>query len=153
MPLEVGAKAPDFTLVSQNRDKISLDDLKGRKSMIVFMPYPHTRTCEAEASEIRDNWASFEGVDANVVMITTHAVSTNRDWAEDNDFPFPILSDYWPHGEVSRAYDTFDETFGYAKRTTYFLDPDGVIREVIASDVLKEARPFATYLPALESIK
>ena len=78
--------------------------------------------------------------------------ATNRDWAEDNDFRFPILSDYWPHGEVSRAYDTFDETFGYAKRTTYILDSDGVIRDVIASDVLGEARPFATYLPALESV-
>ena len=110
--------------------------------MIVFMPYPHTRTCESEACEIRDNWAAFEGIDANVVMITTHAVATNRDWGEDNDYPFPILSDYWPHGEVSRAYDTFDETFGYAKRTTYILDSEGVIKDVIASDVLGEARPF-----------
>jgi peroxiredoxin (alkyl hydroperoxide reductase subunit C) len=152
MPLEVGALAPEFTLVSQKRETISLEDLKGKKSMIVFMPYPHTRTCEAEAREIRDNWASFEGLDANVVMITTHAGPTNRDWAEDNDFRFPILSDYWPHGEVSRAYDTFDETFGYAKRTTYILDSESVIRDVIASDVLGEARPFATYLPALESI-
>ncbi|HJQ90998.1 MAG TPA: redoxin domain-containing protein [Acidimicrobiia bacterium] len=152
MPLAVGAKAPEFSLVSQNRDRISLDDLKGKKSMIVFMPYPHTRTCESEACEIRNNWAAFQGIDANVVMITTHAGATNRDWAEDNDYPFPILSDYWPHGDVSRAYDTFDETFGYAKRTTYILDSDGVIRDVIASDVLGEARPFASYLPALESI-
>lgn len=152
LTLTVGTKAPDFTLVSQSREKISLDDLKGKRSMIVFMPYPHTRTCEAETCEIRDKWASFQDLDANVVLITTHAVPTNKDWAADNDFSFPILSDYWPHGEVARAYDTFDETFGYAKRTTYILDADGVIRDVIATDALGEARPFAAYLPALESI-
>lgn len=152
MPLTVGAKAPDFTLVSQDREKVSLDDLKGKRSMIVFMPYPHTRTCEAETCEIRDNWSSFHDLEANVVLITTHAVPTNRDWAEDNNFRFPILSDYWPHGEVARAYDTFDETFGYAKRSTYILDANGVIRDVIATDALGEARPFDAYLPALQSI-
>ena len=152
MPLPVGTPAPAFTLVSHHREKVSLEDLKGKRTMIVFMPYPHTRVCEGEACEIRDNWDSFQSIDANVVMITTHAGATNRDWAEDNDFSFPILSDYWPHGEASRAYDTFDETYGYAKRTTYILDADGVIRDVIASEVLGEARPFAGYLPALESI-
>ena len=153
MPLAVGTTAPAFNLVSQNRETISLDDVKGKKSMIVFMPYPHTRTCEAESCEIRDNWASFQALGANVVMITTHAVPTNRDWAEDNGFGFPILADYWPHGDVSRAYDTFDETYGYAKRTTYILDADAVIRDVISSDVLGEARPFASYLPALATIR
>jgi peroxiredoxin (alkyl hydroperoxide reductase subunit C) len=139
-------------LVSQNREKITLEDLKGKKSMIVFMPYPHTRTCDAETCEIRDNWALFEGLDANVVLITTHALPTNKVWAEENGFGFPILADYWPHGEVARAYDTFDETFGYAKRTTYILDADGVIRDVIATDVLGEARPFSSYPDALASI-
>lgn len=152
MPLAVGTVAPDFTLVSQNREKISLDDLKGKKSMIVFMPYPHTRTCDAESCEIRDNWALLGDLDANVVIITTHAAPTNREWAERNDFGFPILADYWPHGEVARAYDTFEEAFGYAKRTTYILDADGVIRDVIASDVLGEARPFSDYPEALAAI-
>lgn len=53
---------------------------------------------------------------------------------------------------MARAYDTFEETFGYAKRTTYILDADGVIRDVIASDVLGEARPFSAYPEALAAI-
>jgi peroxiredoxin (alkyl hydroperoxide reductase subunit C) len=153
MPLAIGTTAPEFSLLSQDREEIALDDLRGNRSMIVFMPYPHTPTCESEACQIRDNWASFQALDTKVVMITAHAVPTNRSWAEDQGFLFPILSDYWPHGAVSRAYDTFDETFGYAKRTTYILDSDGVIREVIASDALREARPFDAYLPALESAR
>jgi peroxiredoxin len=150
MPLDVGTPAPPFTLHSHTREQISLEGLKGRPTMIVFMPYPHTPTCESEACEIRDNWASFDAMDAQVVMVTTHAIPTNRSWAEAQGYQFPILSDYWPHGEVSRAYDTFDETFGYARRTTYVLDAEGMIREVIATDQLREARPFAAYLPALE---
>jgi peroxiredoxin len=152
MPLAIGTPAPDFALMSQDREEISLQDLKGSRSMIVFMPYPHTPTCESEACAIRDNWASFQELGAKIVMITTHAVPTNRSWAEEQEYHFPILSDYWPHGAASRAYDTFDETFGYARRTTYILDADGTIREVIASDGLREARPFAAYLPALESV-
>jgi mycoredoxin-dependent peroxiredoxin len=151
MPLAVGNAAPTFSLMSQNREEHSLDDLKGNPSMIVFMPYPHTPTCESEACAIRDNWAAFETLGAKVVMITTHAIPTNRSWAAEQGYEFPILSDYWPHGEVARAYDTFDETFGYARRTTYVLDADGIIREVIASDALREARPFSAYLPALKT--
>jgi peroxiredoxin len=153
MALAVGAPAPEFTLMSQDREQVSLEDLQGGPSMIVFMPYPHTPTCESEACEIRDHAESFEALGAKVVMITTHAIPTNRSWAEALGYQFPILSDYWPHGEVSRAYDTFDETFGYAKRTTYVLDGDGVIQSVIASDALREARPFADYLPALEAAR
>jgi peroxiredoxin len=153
MTLAVGTPAPGFRLMSQDRVEMSLDDLKGNPSMIVFMPYPHTRTCESEACEIRDHEESFETLGAKVVMITTHAIPTNRSWAEAMGYHFPILADYWPHGEVSRAYDTFDETFGYAKRTTYVLNADGVIRDVIATDQLREARPFAAYLPALESAR
>lgn len=119
--------------------------------MIVFMPYPHTRTCERETCEIRDNWAILEGLDGNVVMITAHAVPTNEEWAEQNGFTFPILADYWPHGEVARAYDSFEETYGYAKRSTYILDSEGVIRDVIATDTRGE-RPFASYPEALARI-
>ncbi len=151
MTLTIGSSAPEFRLMSQDREEVSLDDLKGSRAMIVFMPYPHTPTCESEACEIRDNWGSFEALGAKVVMITTHAIPTNRSWAEEQGYRFPILSDYWPHGEVSRAYDTFDETFGYAKRTTYVLDSEGVIRDVVASDALREARPFSAYVPALEA--
>jgi peroxiredoxin len=152
MPLAVGTAAPDFDLVSQDRERVGLEQLRGKRTMIVFMPYPHTRTCDAESCAIRDNWAVLEDLDINLVMVTTHAVPTNREWAATNGFDFPVLSDYWPHGAVARAYDAFDEEYGYAKRTTYILDSDAVIRDVIASDVLGEARPFSAYPEALAAV-
>ena len=88
---------------------------------------------------------------AKVVAITCDTVPSNRRWAKDQGFEFPVLSDFWPHGKVTKAYDTFNEALGVADRTTYVLDEEGTIQAVIASDGLGIARPFEDYVAALES--
>lgn len=145
MTLSTGTPAPDFTLRRQTGEKIARDDLLGSKSMILFVPYPFTRTCNAELCQLRDSLTMFNTSSVRVIVITTHATSTNAEWARQEGFEFDILADYWPHGEVSRAYDAFEETFGYSKRVTYFLDKEGVIRDVVYSDVLGEARDHSSY--------
>lgn len=150
MTLDVGAKAPGFELRNQRREKISLDDLKGSKIALVFIPFAFTSTCEGELCEIRDNIEVFDRAGTRVVAITCDTTASNARWATDNGFEFDILSDFWPHGEVSRRYDTFNETFGYAERTTYFIDEGGNITDVVLSDELKKARPFARYEAALQ---
>ncbi|MCI0678228.1 MAG: redoxin domain-containing protein [Actinobacteria bacterium] len=145
MSLEVGTSAPDFTLRNQRREKISLEDLKGERSVIVFIPYAFTSTCQGELCEIRDNLHRFNDAGVRVVAITCNTLHSNGVWAEQQGYSFDILSDFWPHGAVSRAFDTFDETFGYAKRTTYFLDDQAVITDVVKSDELGVARPFGEY--------
>ena len=86
MTLSVGDAAPDFTLFNQDREEVSRDALKGHKSLIVFIPFPFTGICEGELCTIRDNLASLDELDANVVAITVHAVPTNKKWADDNHF-------------------------------------------------------------------
>lgn len=151
MPLSHGSKAPDFVLRRQTGEKVSRDDLLGGKSMIVFVPYPFTGTCTEELCQLRDNLGSLNDAGARVVVITTHATSTNLEWAKQEGYEFDILADYWPHGEVSRDYDAFDERFGYSTRVTYFLDEVGEIREVVASGALGEARDYGRYEEILES--
>ena len=63
-----------------------------------------------------------------------------------------MLSDFWPHGAVTRAYDTFNEQLGVAHRTTYVVDADGIIRDVVASDSLGTAREYDAYVAALSAI-
>lgn len=149
MTLAIGTPAPAFTLLNQNRDPVSTDDLNGSKSVIVFIPFAFTRTCEGELCQIRDEYTLFQEAGARIVVITCNALHANRVWAEQQGFEFDILSDWWPHGEVSRAYETFNETYGYSERTTYFLDDDGVITDLIRSDELREARDFGSYRAAL----
>jgi len=149
MPLAIGTPAPDFTLLNQNREPVSLHDLKGSTSVIVFIPFAFTRTCEGELCQIRDEYTMFNEAEARVVAITCNTLHANRVWTEQQGFQFDILSDFWPHGAVSRIYDTFNEGFGYAERTTYFLDEDGVITDVTSSENLGEARDFESYRTAL----
>lgn len=149
MPLEIGSNAPEFTLLNQHREPLSLDDLKGSKSVIVFIPFAFTRTCESELCQIRDEYSLFREAGARVVVITCNTLHANRIWAEQQGFDFDILSDWWPHGEVSRRYETFNETYGFSERTTYFLDEDGVISDITRSDQLGEARDFDDYRMAL----
>jgi len=149
MPLSIGDTAPDFTLYNQDREEVSLDALKGRKSLIVFIPFPFTGVCEGELCMIRDNLSALSHFDANVVAITVHAVPTIKKWAEENHFGFSVLSDYWPHGEVARAYGAFSEKNGAAVRSTFLLDENAVVRNIIHSDSLGIAREFDEYTKAL----
>ncbi|HEX9762766.1 MAG TPA: redoxin domain-containing protein, partial [Acidimicrobiia bacterium] len=129
--------------------KVALDDLKGAKSVIVFIPYAFTNTCQGELCEIRDNLHRFNNSNVRVVTITCNTLHSNGMWAEQQGFSFDILSDFWPHGQTATAYDSFDDRFGYAKRTTYFLDEEGVITAVVKSDELGVARSFEEYEAAL----
>ena len=149
MPLAVGMKAPDFTLRDQHRERRSLAELAGAPAMIVFMPFAFTRTCEGEMCSIRDNLDYLQSKGARVFVITCDTLNSNRVWAEQQGFTFPILSDFWPHGKVATEYGCFNETFGYAERSTFFLDGDGMITEIVSSGELTVPREFTQYEKAL----
>jgi len=87
-----------------------------------------------------------------VVVITVDTHFTNQKWSSDNGFEFPVLSDYWPHGETAKAYGAFNEKVGAANRVSYILDEDGVVRDVIDSGSLGTPREFDDYVAALEAI-
>lgn len=152
MPAEIGAPAPDFALRNQDKNEVSLESFRGRNTVLVFIPFPFTSICDGEVCEIRDNLSRFEELDANVVVITAHALQTNKQWAVTEGLNFPVLSDFWPHGEVSRAYGSFNEALGVANRATYVLDADGVVRQIIATDSLGTAREFDAYVEALAGL-
>ena len=151
MPLSVGDAAPDFTLPNIDREMVSLDDLKGSKSIVVFIPFPFTGVCSGEVCAIRDRMSELDGLDAGVAVITTTPLPSNKAWAEQNGIEYPVLSDFWPHGEVTRAYETFDEKVGAANRRSFVLDEDGTIRAIVETDTRAVAREFDEYVKALES--
>ena len=149
MSASVGSPAPGFSLTDQDRNTVTLDDLKGKKSLIVFIPFPFTGICDDESCAIRDNLAALNDLDANVVVITCHAVPVAKKWSDDNGFTFPVLSDFWPHGDVAVSYGAFNEVVGGANRMTFVLDEDGIIRSIIDSGSLGTTREFDAYADAL----
>lgn len=152
MAASVGSPAPDFTLPDTAGEPVSLADLKGRKALVVFMPFPFTGNCDGEACALRDGLADLNDLDASVVVITCTPRFSNAEWAKQNGFEFPVLSDYWPHGAVATAYGAFNDEVGAANRATYVLDADGVVREIIATDSLGITREYDEYLAALGRI-
>ncbi len=152
MTVQVRDPAPPFELYSQHRELVSSESLRGSKSLVVFIPNPFTGVCDGEACALRDGMAHLSALDAKVVVITAHALPTNKTWADANGFEFGVLSDFWPHGAVSSAYGAFNDTLGIANRATYVVDAGGTVRSIIASDSLRNARDFEAYTEALAAI-
>ncbi|TVS87680.1 peroxiredoxin [Mycobacterium helveticum] len=127
--LPVGATAPDFTLRDQNQQRVSLSGYRDSKNvLLVFFPLAFTGICQGELDQLRDHLPDFENDDRAVLAISVGPPPTHKIWAIQSGFLFPVLSDFWPHGEVSRAYGVFNEDAGYSNRGTFAVDRTGIIR-------------------------
>jgi peroxiredoxin len=149
MPAVVGQPAPDFSLRDTAGNTVSLGDLKGSKALVVFIPFPNTGICDTEACDLRDDYSALGADGSKVVIISVHAAPLLKMWVEKHNIPFPVLSDYWPHGATAQAYGCFNEQVGVAMRATYVLDSNGMVKEIIQTGALGEKRDHALYAPAL----
>ena len=152
MPAEIGKPAPDFKLQDQTNNPVSLEDLKGSKAIIVFIPFPNTGVCDGELCALRDDYANLQSLGAKVVAISTTPRPSLKAWSDQNNFPFPLLADFWPHGAVSKEYGAFNEANGAAWRYSYILDAEGVVRSMVRSEQLPQAREQEAYAKALAEI-
>lgn len=148
----IGMPLPQFELRDQHRNPVSNDSVAGRNSVIVFIPFPFTGTCESEICALRDRMSEFDNLNANVIAVTCDTLAANRAWADQNNIEYPVLSDFWPHGVVSKKFGVFNDMLGCANRTTFIADADGIIRDVIASDEMGMARESDHYVTALEAL-
>ncbi|WTC18937.1 peroxiredoxin [Streptomyces cellulosae] len=152
MTIPVGAQAPDFELKDNHGAPVRLSDFRGQKNVVLlFYPFAFTGVCTGELSEIRDRLEQFAERDAEVLAVSNDSVHTLRVFGEQEDLPFPLLSDFWPHGNVSRAYGVFDEDKGCAVRGTFVIDRQGVVRATVSS-ALADARDPGEYLAALDTL-
>lgn len=124
-----GVPAPDFTLRDQNFQRITLSDYRGAKNvLLVFFPLAFTGVCQGELDRVRDHLPEFENDDHAVLAISVGPPPTHKIWSLESGFTFPVLSDFWPHGEVSQAYGVFNDHNGYPNRGTFVVDRSGVIQ-------------------------
>ena len=129
MPIEVGAEAPDFVLKDQNNQDVRLSDFRGKRNvLLVFYPLAFTGVCQGELCEVRDNLNQYVNDEVQVLTVSVDSVFAHKVWADREGFQFPLLSDFWPHGEVARAYGVFNEERGIANRGTFIIDKNGIVR-------------------------
>ncbi|MEV6879972.1 peroxiredoxin [Amycolatopsis sp. NPDC051128] len=129
MPVEVGSEAPDFTLNDYNKQPIQLSSFRGDKPvLLVFYPFAFSGICTGELCQLRDEFADYDNEGVQVLGVSVDTPFSLKAWAEKEGYQFPLLSDFWPHGEVAKAYGVFNEQAGLAVRGTFLIDKDGVVR-------------------------
>ncbi len=127
MSLEIGDRAPDFTLKDQNNQEWTLSEFQGdRNVLVVFYPLAFSGICTGELDQLRDDLAEF--ADVQVLAVSVDSVYTLKAWSDQQGYDFPLLSDFWPHGKVAQDYGVFNDDAGHANRGTFLVDIDGVIR-------------------------
>ena len=129
--LKVGDKAPDFTLKDQNGNPVTLSDYVGKKNVVlVFHPLAFTSVCDVQMPGYNQERQSFNGLNTQVFAISVDSAPAHHAWAEKlGGIDYPMLADFWPHGEVAQKYGVFLDT-GVSARATFVIDTQGVIRMI-----------------------
>ena len=148
---ELGSIAPDFELPSQFGEPVRLSSYRGRPVVVLFYPFAFSGICTGELCEVRDAWDEFAAVDAEVLAVSVDSKFALRAYAAAEAYVFPLLSDFWPHGEVARSYGVFDEESGMALRGTFILDSEGAVRYRVVNP-RGQARDLGEYRAALAEI-
>lgn len=149
MSVKVGDQAPDFSLTSDTKETVSLSDYKGKNVVLLFFPLAFTGVCTEELCNMRDSIADYNKMDAEVVAISVDSPFTLEEFKKQQNFNFPLLSDF--NKEVSEAYGALYEDFvmgmkGVSKRSAFVIDKEGVVRY---AEVLENAGD----LPKFEDVK
>ena len=132
MPLRVGDKAPDFTLVDTEKKERSLKEFLGKKTILVFYPGAFTGVCTKEMCTFRDAITNFNKLNAQVVGISVDSPFANKGFADVNKISYPLLSDY--SRDVIKKYEIVHDGFGGLKgytaayRSVFVLDKNGIIK-------------------------
>jgi len=149
--LKTGDPAPDFTLRDQFGQDVTLSSFRGDKAVLLFFyPYAFSGVCTGELSGIRDRLAEFLTFDTELLAISCDPTYSLRTFADQDGLNFPLLSDFWPHGAVSRAYDVFDERSGCAERSSYVIDKQGIVRWAV-HNARPEGRDLDEHLTQLHA--
>ena len=149
MEINVGSKAPNFTLRNSDKAEVSLEDYKGKNVVLLFFPLAFTGVCTTELCTMRDDIATYEGLDAEVLAISVDSLFVLDQFKKAENYNFQLLSDF--NKNVSRAYGAFYEDFvldmkGVSKRSAFVIDKEGIIQY---AEVLESAGD----LPNFDAVK
>ena len=133
--VEIGDRAPDFTMPSHTGEQVSLADFRGKKAVVLFFyPAAFTRGCTAEVCHFRDVVAEFRALGAQPVGISADSVQKQADFADAYSLGYPLLSD--PDGKVRGLFDIGRGLVSGTRRTTFVIDTDSRVLDIIRNEFL-----------------
>jgi len=127
--LKVGDEAPDFTLPTHNEGELNLNWYRDRKNVVLaFYPADWTPVCATQVPGYQEVYERFEDYDCQLLCVSCDSIPCHIAWARSmGGLSFPLMSDFWPHGEVAKLYGEFN-TRGFSNRSVYLIDKKGIIR-------------------------
>jgi len=136
--LKIGDKAPDFTLSDQDKNQVTLSSYLGKKNVVlVFHPLAFTSICAVQMPGYSKEKQSFEGLNAQVLGVSVDSVPAHRAWARElGGIDYPMLADFYPHGEVAKKYGILRPE-GTSERATFIIDTKGIIRWLEVHEMAK----------------
>ena len=134
MMLQIGDKAPDFTLLDQHGKRHALADYKGNWLLLYFYPKDNTTGCIKEVCKLRDDFTGFKKLSVHVVGVSVDSVKSHKKFADDYKLPFALLAD--EDRKVVNLYNVWREKSMYGRnymgtvRTSFLINPQGVIEKI-----------------------
>lgn len=152
MAIHVGDKAPDFTLVSDEKKEVTLADHRGQNVVLLFFPMAFTGVCTTELCAMRDNFSIYENLNARILAVSVDSPFVLEEFKKQQQLNFPLLSDF--NKEVSRNYGTLYEEFvlglrGVSKRSAFVIDAEGTVRY---AEVLESAGDLPNFTAIQEAL-
>ncbi|KYH43691.1 peroxiredoxin [Branchiibius sp. NY16-3462-2] len=148
----VGDKAPDFTLKNQFGSPVTLSEVLSTKAaLIVFYPFAFSGICTGELCGVRDDLSRYQNDAVEFLAISCDPMPALKAWGEQEGYDFPLLSDFWPHGQVARDYGVFHEEAGFAVRGSFLVAQDGTVRWSVVNGP-GEARDFGEAADAIAAL-
>lgn len=142
MALQAGDKAPDFVGLDQDGNTIKLSDFSGKKLVLYFYPKDNTPGCTAQACDLRDNYDALLKAGYAIVGISSDSAKKHQNFIKKFELPFPLITD--EDKSIHEQFGTWVEKSMYGKkfmgtkRTTFIIDGNGLIEEVISKVKTKE---------------
>ena len=126
--IKPGAKAPEFALKDQNGKTVKLSGLAGKKVLLSFRPLAWTAVCHDQMKSLEEIHAQFDELNTVALGIGVDSVPSNTAWAESMGIKNTrLLSDFWPHGAVAKAYGVFRENDGFSERANILISEKGKV--------------------------
>jgi glutaredoxin-dependent peroxiredoxin len=155
MSIQLGQYAPDFNLFDTDKKEISLSGLKGKNVVLVFFPLAFTGVCTAELCSLRDSFAIYNGLNAEVLGISVDSIFSLGKFKAEQNLNFKLLSDF--NKEASTAYESIYEQFGFgmkgvSKRSAFVIDKEGIVRYAEVLEDAKQLPDFELIQKVLKSL-
>jgi peroxiredoxin len=156
MSINTGQAAPNFKLFNQDKKEIELEEFRGKNVVILFYPFAFSGTCTKELCSVRDNIATYNGLNAIVLGISNDSVFTQAAYRKDQNINFDLLSDF--NKNVSESYGSLYEDFifgtkGVSKRSAFVVDKNGIVRYAEVLENASEIPNFDNINATLQALK